>query len=66
MTTTLTYYSRCPLELGDNHRCDHPAKLTVRSDELIPELDMMRHTICCQDDKGHTWSTSWSTDVTLT
>lgn len=68
MPTTQTAYSRCLRVVDDetNRRCGHPATRSVESSDLIPELDMMRHTICFEDDRGHCWSTSWSTDVILT
>jgi hypothetical protein len=59
-------YSRCPLPM-DGRRCDHPAVRTVAGvDVLLLDVEEMRHSVICEDDRGHTWTTSWSTAVVLT
>jgi hypothetical protein len=49
--------SRCPI-------CDHPSTVTLKSDdeELPPQVGGMRHRVSFSCDKGHGWTTTWTTD----
>ena len=68
-TATLLIYSRCPhvVDKATGRRCDHPANHTLPGkDVLHVYVEEMRHSIQCEDDRGHTWSIVWGTDQPLT
>jgi hypothetical protein len=48
---------RCPRE-----GCGHFPNRTAQHTELITELGEWRHVIFSEDDRGHTWSTAWTTE----
>lgn len=49
--------SRCPI-------CDHPnTGVSAERSEPLP-FDEIRHAVTFDCDKGHCWTTSWTTEAT--